>query len=449
MTRTGRCYISDEVEKQRLAKGKEPLAPEEAKGKEQEVNKPITEDDAAEFLRIMKRSEFNIIEQLKKTPARVSIMELILTSEPHRRSILKVLNEAFVTKDITTEGMENLVGRIQALSTITFSEGEIDPEGTNHNKALYITVESHDHVIAKALIDNGSALNVMPRHVLEQLPIDMALLKPNGMMARAFDGTIREIIGSFELDMTIGPHTFPLVFQVMEIQPAYSMLLGRPWIHAAGAVPSSLHQCVKYVKDGVLITIKAEEALILAKHASIPYIEAAETLESSFQTFEIVNAEWIEEGTPLIKEPTPKEVMMNAHTTPKGGSQLGKKLGAMFRGAESLVPPKSFGDRFGLGYQPNKADFVRIAKEKKDKQLAKLFGRPTPSCGMDIPHIKATFPFASNTINAKSAFVEAFSDLHVHTLGEEASPQDLSSFVKKAEGPLHNWTSAKLLDVSS
>lgn len=49
--------------------------------------------------------------------------------------------------------------------------------------------------------------------------------------------------------MTIGPHNFQVIFQLMDIQVAYSCLLGRPWIHEAWVVTSTLHQKLKYVKE--------------------------------------------------------------------------------------------------------------------------------------------------------------------------------------------------------
>ena len=60
-------------------------------------------------------------------------------------------------------------------------------------------------------------------------------------MVRAFDGSKRAVFGEVELPVKIGPEMFKSVFYVMDIQPAYSCLLGRPWVHAAGAVTSTLH----------------------------------------------------------------------------------------------------------------------------------------------------------------------------------------------------------------
>ncbi|GAA0143851.1 hypothetical protein LIER_04437 [Lithospermum erythrorhizon] len=45
-------------------------------------------------------------------------------------------------------------------------------------------------------------------------------------------------------------------FHVIDAKTTYNMLLGRPWIHSNNIVPSTLHQCFKYSKDGVKMTIK-------------------------------------------------------------------------------------------------------------------------------------------------------------------------------------------------
>ncbi|KAL5162352.1 hypothetical protein HKD37_07G019485 [Glycine soja] len=56
--------------------------------------KEVSLEEASEFLRIIQQSEFKVIEQLNKTPTRVSLLELLMSSEPHRALLVKVLNEA-------------------------------------------------------------------------------------------------------------------------------------------------------------------------------------------------------------------------------------------------------------------------------------------------------------------------------------------------------------------
>ncbi|RDY00939.1 hypothetical protein CR513_15786, partial [Mucuna pruriens] len=105
-------------------------------------------------------------------------------------------------------------------------------------------------MIARVLIDNRSSLNVMPKTTLDKLYSPGAILRNSPVVVRAFDGSKREVMGEITLPILIGPMTFDITFQVMDIRPAYSCLLGRPWIHATGAVPSSLHQKVKFIANG-------------------------------------------------------------------------------------------------------------------------------------------------------------------------------------------------------
>lgn len=57
---------------------------------------------------ILKNSEFSVVEQLNKMPARISILGLLIASEAHRNALLKILNEPHVASKISTK---NLVGQ--------------------------------------------------------------------------------------------------------------------------------------------------------------------------------------------------------------------------------------------------------------------------------------------------------------------------------------------------
>ena len=74
--------------------------------------KEVSLEEAGEFLRLIQQSEFKVIEQLNKTPARVSLLELLMSSEPHRALLVKVLNEAHVAQDISVEGFGACMPRI-------------------------------------------------------------------------------------------------------------------------------------------------------------------------------------------------------------------------------------------------------------------------------------------------------------------------------------------------
>jgi hypothetical protein len=44
----------------------------------------------------MKHNEYIVVEQLKKTSARISLLSLILSFEPNRKALQKTLNKAYV-----------------------------------------------------------------------------------------------------------------------------------------------------------------------------------------------------------------------------------------------------------------------------------------------------------------------------------------------------------------
>ena len=61
------------MENHRKAKGKDTAE----LTKTDEVNKPVSDEEANEFLKLMKHSEYSVVDQLKKTPARISLLSFV------------------------------------------------------------------------------------------------------------------------------------------------------------------------------------------------------------------------------------------------------------------------------------------------------------------------------------------------------------------------------------
>lgn len=59
-------------------------------------NKPITKEEAEEFFRMVKHNEYSIMDQLKKALAKISLSSLIMSSKPHRKAFMNMLNESSV-----------------------------------------------------------------------------------------------------------------------------------------------------------------------------------------------------------------------------------------------------------------------------------------------------------------------------------------------------------------
>ena len=67
------------------------------------------------------------------------------------------------------------------------------------------------------------------------------------MIIRAFDGTCHEMSNEIELMIKIDLSSFMVIFQVIKVDSPYNMLLGRPWLHIACAVTSTLHKRLKFI----------------------------------------------------------------------------------------------------------------------------------------------------------------------------------------------------------
>ena len=89
----------------------EPAVNESSKAKENATptRSAVTEEEAFNFLRMLKKNEYKVIEQLDKMPARISMLNLLLISKLHRETLLKVLTETQVFKNISIDKFTHVV----------------------------------------------------------------------------------------------------------------------------------------------------------------------------------------------------------------------------------------------------------------------------------------------------------------------------------------------------
>lgn len=243
-----------------------------------------------EVLKLIKKSEYKVVDQLMQTPSKISIMSLLLNSDAHKEALMKVLEQAFVDYDVTVGQFGGIVGNITACNNLSFSDEELPKEGRNHNLALHISVNCKTDTLSNVLIDTGSSLNVMAKTTYDQLSYKGTPLRRSEVMVKAFDGSRKDVHGEVDLPITVGPQIFQITFQVIDIRASYSCLLGRPWIHKAGAVTSTLHQKLKFVHNGKLITVNGEEALLVSHLSSFSFIKADSVEGTSFQGLAVEKA---------------------------------------------------------------------------------------------------------------------------------------------------------------
>lgn len=76
-----------------------------------------------------------------------------------------------------------------------------------------------------------------------------------------------------------------------------NIFLGRPWTQSSEDVASSLHQRLKYIANGRLVTVKAKETITMMRNVVKPYIKTEVVKDKDLHAFEIVNVDLISEHT--------------------------------------------------------------------------------------------------------------------------------------------------------
>jgi hypothetical protein len=335
--------------------------------------------------------------------------------------------------------VERLVGQIQAPNYLTFSDEELGPEGRGHNKPLSIAVSYRDFHITKVLVNNGSYINVLPRSTFDSLNIDPLHVRETDTVAKAFNGTKVIASGELELPIKIGPHVFNVDFHIMDTMSSYTMLLGRPWIHAAGAVPSSLHQKLKYVQDCCLIEISAEHEYAIKQISGPPGVGSTEAGEEEFlRGFEIVAVSPVCEGTKLTRPRLSRQIINAARTTI---AVVGKKN--LKRKVDESLPimyPKKNEGTFGLGFKPSHVDRAQAKVDRRERKRARLAGQAYIEPQMDIPPTLQAFR-SGGFINpvAISAIVQDLQDMHIAVITNDSTPPLIWKMSEEDEDP-RNYT---------
>ncbi|XP_050896908.1 uncharacterized protein LOC127103720 [Lathyrus oleraceus] len=168
MTRSGRVFAPRVVDASTKAKGKEIATPVQIPVPNQEMQDlhlspkaAVTREEAEEFLRIIKKSDYKVVDQLNQTPSKISMLSLLLNSEAHRNSLLKVLSATHITKDITIEQFDDVIACVTTGNFLGFNDDELPVEGKNHNKALHISLKCIDTILSRVLVDTGAVTSTL------------------------------------------------------------------------------------------------------------------------------------------------------------------------------------------------------------------------------------------------------------------------------------------------
>ena len=131
--------------------------------------------------------------------------------------------------------------------SISFSKedkiGTVQP----HDDTLVVTLKIEGYNVRKVMVDQGSRVEIMYPDLYNGLG-----LKPEDMTAYdsplvSFNEKVVILRGQIRLLVQAGSEVVEVDFIVMDAYSPYTTIVARPWLHALGAVSSTLHLKVKYL----------------------------------------------------------------------------------------------------------------------------------------------------------------------------------------------------------
>ncbi|XP_070008367.1 uncharacterized protein [Nicotiana sylvestris] len=161
-----------------------------------------------------------------------------------------------VSKVTITHGKR--VRQVLENESISFDDADTEGVMTPHNDALVRSLLVYDTNVKRVLIDPGSSVNIILLRVLREMQVEDKMI-PKAHTLSVFDNS--SVVTKEEVILT----TFALgvvketKFQVVDMEMAYNMIMGRPWIHNMDAIPSTLHQVIKFPSPWGIFQIRGDQ----------------------------------------------------------------------------------------------------------------------------------------------------------------------------------------------
>ena len=103
-----------------------------------------------------------------------------------------------------------------------------------HSDALVVTLRIGEFDVKRILIDPGSSVEIMYESLFKGLCLEKKDLN-------LVEGPLSVRTGKVTINVRIGIVSSSTEFFVLNAFSPYNAILGRPWLHRMGAIPSTLH----------------------------------------------------------------------------------------------------------------------------------------------------------------------------------------------------------------
>ena len=141
-------------------------------------------------------------------------------------------------------------------------------------------------LVKRVMIDQGSGAVVMYPDLFKGLGLKNQDLTKYDSPLVSFDGRVVIPQGQISLPVSMEGKEVIVTFIVVNTFSPYTAILGRLWIHAMGAIPSTLHMKVKFHTERGIASVRgnqnvARQCLVAATHWKDKPTEHKEIIEET------------------------------------------------------------------------------------------------------------------------------------------------------------------------
>ena len=145
---------------------------------------------------------------------------------------------------------ESKRARASPMPLIGFSDedklGTLQPR----DDAVVVTLRIGGYDVKRVLVDQGSAVEVMYPDLYKGMNLKPEDLSAYDSPLVNFEGKTVTLKGMIRLPVQTDSDMVEVNFIVVDAYSPYTAIVACPWLHALGAVSSTLHQKVKYPSGG-------------------------------------------------------------------------------------------------------------------------------------------------------------------------------------------------------
>ncbi|XP_028108650.1 uncharacterized protein LOC114307440 [Camellia sinensis] len=130
--------------------------------------------------------------------------------------------------------------------SIIFNDFDLIGVTLPYSDPLVIELHVNRFVVECVFIDQGSTFEVMYYETFVKLGFNQSDLSPAPHPLFSFNANPEYPLGKITPPVQANSRTMDVVFLVIKLPLPYNIIMGRTWLHAIQAVPSTYHQLLRF-----------------------------------------------------------------------------------------------------------------------------------------------------------------------------------------------------------